>query len=306
LPQRANHLDGAAMRKRFPATALAIAFIAVNVVGLFFLQDWMREGQARSLHGPVIYETVSDFSHIRVREKDSLRGLFFVDPEGQEQRQSAIDLDHPEELQLGYSRSIFISLLFRRPQEQVLIVGLGGGGMVRFLNQKLPETQVDAVEIDPVVVKIAADYFGTDNGPNTSIYTEDAFVFLKEPHGPYDVIYMDAFLKPPTESGLKELQQRLKTVVFLQDVKARLEPEGLVAINLIETDDSTESDLEALREAFAQVYVFGVPGTYNLAVIASQNPERISAEELRARAAALDEESEIGFEFAPLVKLLRD
>ena len=143
--------------------------------------------------GEIIHEVQSAYSHIRVREREKIRSLMFVDGEsGLEQRQSAIDMDAPEEMQLGYTRSLFASFLFRHPQERVLIVGLGGGGMVRFLNHHFTETQVDAVEIDPEVVKIAADYFGTREGERTTIHTEDAFVYLKSLHGPYDAIYMEA------------------------------------------------------------------------------------------------------------------
>ena len=102
-----------------------------------------------------------------------------------------------------------------QPQERVLIVGLGGGGMVRFLNHHFMETQVDVVEIDPAVVQIAADYFGTYAGSRTMIVTEDAFVYLKQPHGPYDAIYMDAFLKPAADAGLEGVTQRFFAVSML-------------------------------------------------------------------------------------------
>jgi len=284
----------------------AVVFGLAISVGLpLLLTQQFRESANDRLYGKVIYETTSEFSRIRVRERDGIRNLFFIEDSGVEQRQSAIDLKAPHELQLGYCRSLFASLLFRHPQERLLIAGLGGGGMVRFLNHALPETQVDVVEIDPVVVKIAADYFGTAPGPRTAIHTQDAFVFLREPHGPYDAIYMDAFLQPPADSGMDELTRRLKTVNFLKDIQGRLKPGGVVAFNLIEPDPSTKSDLMAIREAFPSVYLFSVPGTGNLVVIASREGTKLSTEELSRRAAALEEQLPIGLPFQDFVRDLR-
>lgn len=252
-------------------------------------------------YGEILHETTSDFSHIRVRQRGPIRSLLFVDDNGSEQRQSAISMDNPEELQLSYTRSLFISFLFRHPQERVLIVGLGGGGMVRYLNQLQPETHVDSVEIDPAVVRIAADYFDTKPGPKTSIFTEDAFVYLKETETTYDVIYMDAFLRPPDDSGLEAVTQRLKTVNFLKSLHPRLNPNGLVAFNLIEADESTNEDLEAMNEAFPNVYIFSAPKSGNLAVIASLDPERLSKETILARATEFESKTSLQLDFEDMV-----
>lgn len=266
---------------------------------------WGPRAQERRLevrYGPVIHETRSAFSHIRVRDREGIRSLMFVGEHGTEQRQSAIDLDHPEQLVLAYTRAIFASYLFRQPQDRVLIVGLGGGGMVRFLNHHFPKTQVEAVEIDPAVVAVAAEFFGTMGGPRTTIHTEDAFVFLREPQGPYDVIYMDAFLVPPMDSDLGEKTHRLKTTAFLEGLQRHLKPEGLLACNLIERDASTQRDLEALRSAFAQVHTFTAPGSGNLVVVASRSEARLTETQLRERASMLEERFPGVLEWRALVR----
>ena len=43
--------------------------------------------------------------------------------------------------------------------QSVLIVGLGGGTIPRALRELLPETQIDVVEIDPAVVRVAQPLF---------------------------------------------------------------------------------------------------------------------------------------------------
>ena len=274
------------------------------ILGFVFLQS--GTSRTEKLYGEVIHETTSEFSLIRVREKGGIRSLFFVDERGREQRQSAIDVLNPHQLQLRYSRSIFSTFLFRNPQEHVLIVGLGGGGMVRFLNHVMPETKVDAVEIDPAVVSIAADYFGTHESDTNRIFTQDAFVFLREAtNGPYDVIYMDAFLKPTVNPGASEVTQRLKTVTFLKDVQARLKPGGLLAFNLIESHNSTAKDLSAIRETFPSVYLFSVPGSGNLVVIASLEETPVTEAELAERIGKIEPRLRGQLPFEQFVESLR-
>jgi len=75
-----------------------------------------------------------------------------------------VNLKKPYELLEAYARYMFLSYLFQAQPERVLIVGLGGAAMVHFLKHYDPEVHVDVVEIDPAVVKIAAEYFECRSG----------------------------------------------------------------------------------------------------------------------------------------------
>ena len=256
--------------------------------------------------GLLLYETRSGFSHIRVREKGSVRCLLFVDENGNEQRQSAIDLAAPGENQLGYTKSLFASLLFCHPQNRVLIVGLGGGGMVQFLNHAFPGMTVEAVEIDPVVVSIAAEYFKTVPGPKTVIHTRDAFAFFEEDSGGYDAIYMDAFLRPSADSELAEKTTRLKTEDFLKILQSHLNPGGVIAFNLIEKEEETPGDVASIRHVFPGTFLFSVPNSGNLVVIGTKESPGPDLEALRRRAVKLDEELvSAGLSFRSLAENLR-
>lgn len=250
--------------------------------------------------GETIAETQSEYSHIRVRAAGSVRTLMFVDDTGTETRQSSLDTAAPGNLQVAYTGYQFASLLVRYPQDRVLMVGLGGGSMVRFFNHHFPEAHVDAVEIDPAVVALAAEHFGTRPGPNTRIFTEDAFAFLRRDHQPYDVIYMDAFLSPAEGTDEVGLPDQGKTRSFLKSLHRHLKPGGAVAFNLIESK-STKADLAAIRDAFPTVYVFDVPKYTNLAVIASLNPRFLSDETLRQTAQKLDRTHPLSFPLTALV-----
>lgn len=278
-------------------------FFRILLFGLVFLAlltatRWFQE----SSRGEIIFETTSDYSHIRVREDENVRSLVFVDGTGREQLQSSIDLADPGTMRVPYTRTMFSSLLFKPEQQRILIVGLGGGGMVRFAESKLPGTQVEAVEIDPAVVQVAAEYFETTEGPRTTIHTADAFEFLRAENGPYDAIYMDAFLRPKANPDLSEITQRLKTVEFLKDVRARLTPDGVVVFNLIAWYPTTRGNILSISEAFPNHYEFSVPGTGNLIVVATQSEDRVSEEQLSERA----EDLKVDLPFSDFVENLKD
>jgi len=255
--------------------------------------------------GEIIHETQSEYSTIRIREKGPVRTLLFVDRNGDEQTQSSINTEAPAEHQLGYTKSLFATLLFHYPQNRVLIVGLGGGGMVQFLNFTFPAMMVEAVEIDPVVEQLAEEYFRTRPGPQVRIHTQDVFDFVTEAGGVYDAIYMDAFLQPPADSPLEEKTLRLKTVEFLTQLQTRLAPDGLVAFNIIPAEPSAESNLTAIEEAFASTFSFDVPGTGNRVVIACKSGTTASREELLERAKQLDDALLLDFSFQDLARNLR-
>ena len=273
------------MRSSLPFIGGLLVLAFLNFFLFQWLGEWQRSARQTERNGEIIFETQSAFGHLRVREKERRRSLLFVGSDGREQLQSQIDLEEPETLQLPYTRGLFVSFLLHPEQEDVLIVGLGGGGMVRFLNGRLPEIAVTAVEIDPEVVAIAETYFGTAPGPKTTILTQDAFVLLADDSRSFDVIYMDAFLRPPdTEADLQEKAQRLKTTEFLREIRDRLNPGGVVAFNLIESDATTSRDLEAIRAVFSPVHLFEVGDSGNLVVVGSTAGDRLSEEELRRRA----------------------
>jgi spermidine synthase len=246
-------------------------------------------------------EVKSDFSRIVVRKEGNVRSLVFVHDDGEEGLESELDLSQPHRLLLQYSRYMFTSYLFRSKPQQVLLVGLGGGSMVHFLKHYEPELRVDVVEIDPAVVTIADVYFGVRSGGKVKILLQDAFKYLTTTKERYDVIYMDAFLKPSAQTDISGVPLRLKTVQFLKDVQKRLQPDGLVVFNVHVYDDTKET-LATIRQAFPQVYVFPVSHRLSLVVVGSLAKERAKLSDLRLRAKELDRRFQTNFSFQELLK----
>jgi spermidine synthase len=236
--------------------------------------------------GELEHEEVSPFSRIRIRRDGDVRALTFVRDNGDEAVQSRIDLNAPQTLVSPYARRMFASYLYQPHPRRVLIVGLGGGAMVRFLTHHEPHVQIDAVEIDPAVVRLADQYFGVRTGGNVRVHTADAFSFIETTTDRYDVIFMDAFLRPSADTDTTGVPSRLKTLEFLRRLKQALSPGGVVAFN-INDHDRMADDIASVAAAFGHVAAYSSPPAENKVVIATEG-SMATDDELRARITALD------------------
>jgi spermidine synthase len=254
---------------------------------------------ARTL-GRLEHEEVSAFSRIRVRSDGDVRALTFVRDDGQEVVQSRVSLTAPHTLLAPYARCMFASYVYQPQPRRVLIVGLGGGAMVRFLTHHEPHVQIDAVEIDPAVVRLADRYFGVRSGGNVRVHTADAVRFVESTADRYDLILMDAFLRPSSDTDATGVPTRLKTLAFLDRLKQALAPGGIVAFNVNE-HESMADDIAAVASAFGRVAVYRCPPSDNKVIIAADGGVAAD-DDVRARIGALDARFDGALSFAELLR----
>ena len=285
-----------ARRALAPALAAVALFAAAAA-----LVVWSRS--ARQTLGVLEHEETSAYSTIRVRRDGDVRLLTFVRDDGRELVQSRVDLTAPQSLASPYARSMFASYLYQPEPRRVLVVGLGGGAMVRFLAHHAPDVHVDAVEIDPVVVRLADQYFSVRSGGNVRIVTADAVAFIAATEERYDLIFMDAFLRPSGDTDGTGVPTRLKTVAFLGRVKQALAPGGAVAFNINQHAGVAE-DIAAVSEVFGTVAIYGAPPADNDVVIATEGAMPGDAD-LMARIGGLDQRFRGALPFADILRLRR-
>jgi spermidine synthase len=254
--------------------------------------------------GSVEFETKSTFSHIRVRRNGSVRSLIFVRDSGEEAYESQVNLRSPHILRFSYLQHMFTSYLFQQQQSSVMVVGLGGGSMIHFLQKYDPRVSIEAVEIDPVVVELAERYFAVRPKENVRLVVADAFDHLKKTKKKYDTIYMDAFLKPSASTDDTGVPLNLRTEAFYKELQALLTAEGSVVFN-INPHDQMQSDIATIRAAFPQTYVFSLPNSEGVVVVGSLKKERMTAAELITAGKTMDDRFKAGFSFETLAKHLR-
>ena len=244
----------------------------------------------------------SAYSNILVQDKGSIRSLYFVRDSGQIVLETAVDLEHPEKLKVPYTRAMFVSEAFFSTRiDSALLIGLGGGAMVHHIHHYWNDQKLDAVDIDPVIVDIAKNYFVVPHSTspyfkNTSIelHVADGFIFINKAHEKnekYDVIYMDAFLKPSTDTDKTGIPLRLKTLTFYDELKSILNEDGIVVFNINNNKD-INADLQHISDSFEHVWKLAVPNRGNLIVVGCL--QEIDETTLFNRATHIDKKKGLG------------
>lgn len=233
-------------------------------------------------------EITTGFSTVRIRDEGTVRTLYFVDDDGREVVESRMDLARPGFLEVPYTRCMFASYLFVPQPRRVLLVGLGAGSMVRFLQHHDPDVEVDALDIDPDIVRIAEEYFGSRPAEGVRFQVADGYQVLRTAERRWDVVFMDAFLKPSMETDSTGVPLRLKEVPFYAAVKGHLADGGVVVFN-VNGHHGLEEDVMTIRDAFGPVALVRSEGSNNVIVVATKEgrlPDRLT---LERHAAAADQ-----------------
>ncbi len=253
--------------------------------------------------GIIEHEVQSPYSLIRVRRLGNIRSMVFVRNSGEEAYQSQVNLANPHLLRFNYLQHMFASYLLLPEQKKVLVVGLGGGSMVHFLQKHDAECEVDAVEIDPVVVQLAERFFLLKQTNNVRVIVADAFEYFAANEAKYDVIYMDAFLKPSDSTDRTGAPLKMRTIEFYKQLQSHLTDGGSVVFN-INPHPAIRDDVATIVEAFPQAYVFKLPKAEGFVVIGSMQSARMKPEALRTAGRALDRRLKTGFSFDTLASHL--
>lgn len=229
----------------------------------------------------------SNFSRMVIQDEKDRRALYFVKDSGRNVLESAMDRKDPDHLKLLYSRAMFATHLFHPAPETSLLVGLGGGSMPRFIQSRIPEMWLDIVEIDPAIEMVARQYFFWSPAPKTRLFITDAEEFMVGQKERYDVIYMDAYLKPATETDSLGVPLGLKTRRFRKDLRDSLRKNGIIAFNL-NRSEHLEEDLDIYSEGYAGRVLLNVPSRENRVLLVFRDGPVPDLELVRSRARRLD------------------
>lgn len=253
---------------------------------LFFFATALATGGSLLLINSrrVRVEIETEYSRALVVDEDERRALYFYKRNGGKALESAMHLKDPIRLMLPYSGVMLFGNVIAENPRNALLIGLGGGSMVKYIGKKIPELQLDVVEIDSQIHNIAQKYFLLPEKPGINIYIEDAFDYLGKSSMLYDLIYVDAFLNSADHTDEMGVPLNLKTKDFYYLLNSALHADGAVAFNLNRSSDTNE-DIRMIHTNFSNVYKFTVPERSNIVVVATNQPRRWSREQLVERAA---------------------
>lgn len=118
---------------------------------------------------------------------------------------------------------------FFRPRQvhRVLVLGVGGGAVIRQLNHFLAPERIIGVELNPVHMEIARDHFGVE-ADNVTLELADALVWLRQYKGAgFDLIIDDLF----SDSGGEPQRAVVADNSWMRLLLKRLAPQGTLVIN---------------------------------------------------------------------------
>lgn len=144
-------------------------------------------------------------------------------------------------------------------QQRVLVLGLGGGAVVQQLQWLLPEAHITAIEIDPIHIQVARDWFGiTDD--MAKIVQADAVSWLQSYKGEgFDYIVDDLF--GHLSSEVKRSHQ-LDTK-WLKSIGACLTSSGTLVCNCESSKDLKSSLASQRGQGFVDAYSWHLPNYDN-------------------------------------------
>lgn len=94
--------------------------------------------------------------------------------------QSAMRLAEPNDLDLRYTQKMMSFLLFRPRPRRLLLIGLGGGSLVKFCHYRLPATHMTVLENNPDVIALQEAFLVPPDGPNLKVLEADGAAYLEQ------------------------------------------------------------------------------------------------------------------------------
>jgi spermidine synthase len=178
--------------------------------------------------------------------------------------QSAMWLERPFATRFDYTDFFHLGLAYRPEARDVLFVGLGGASAPKRMWRDFRDLRIHVVELDPVVADVAYRYFRLPRDPRLTVDIADGRRFLQRDDRRWDVIAIDAYFAD-------SIPFHLTTHEFLQLVRSRLRPGGVVLANVIGALEGPGSRLfralvRTYRTAFPTVLVHPVGEENEVAV----------------------------------------
>jgi spermidine synthase len=163
----------------------------------------------------------SPYHRLTVTDNDGVRLLKF-----ERNHQSSMRIDDPFETTIAYVGYLHITLAVKPDAARALVIGLGGGSVVKRLWRDHPAMHFDVAEIDPEVAEVAVALFEVPgDDPRIDIHVADGRAFLQASAATYDIIIVDAF-------DDDRVPRPLLTEEFMRLVRDHLAQDGVVAWNM--------------------------------------------------------------------------
>ena len=245
----------------------------------------------------IIYRNSCDEGVIEIGQDQDILSLYF----GNDAKQSCMDMFRPNRLVLSYTRAMMASLLFQPQPEKVLLIGLGGGSIAKFLLHHYPDCSIDVVEIRADVVKLAHEYFFLPENERMQIFIDDVSRFLRNQDGryqQYDLILTDAFNHDGVSTSIKSFE-------FFEYCSERLTDKGVVATNLWNNKQDHSHEINQTMEHIFDNNVLNLPVPDRANIIALATKNKCTFQRSNSSRLITDLEQSLGLELGEFMRRIK-
>jgi spermidine synthase len=187
--------------------------------GVIFGEEMALSFEQKLYSDPIIYAEDTEYQHIVLtKEQGDLR--LYLD--GQLQFSSSDEYRYHETL-------VHIPMALAERREKILVLGGGDGLALRELEKYEEVEEITLVDLDPAMVELASNNRllkglneNAFESEKVEVYHRDAFDFMEEAEGFYDVIIVD--LPDPNNESLNKLY----TLEFYSLLRNHLDPGGMI------------------------------------------------------------------------------
>ncbi|MBD8453665.1 spermidine synthase [Serratia rubidaea] len=233
--------------------------------------------------GQEIHREADEYGDIIVTEHKQYRMLRFDEL----YEQSKVSMRAPASPIHHYIKAMLMAIAWRE-EGDVLLLGLGGGSLLRALHAYDPDRRLDVVELRSRVLAVARSYFTLPEAGCVNYHIDDAGRYLRRvPMRRYGFIFSDlysAFSMSPQQG----------TEAFLERCRDALCDGGWLVLNYLEMPHSQTLLYHALYRVFTDVF-FCETGSGNVVIYASYatNAYRLQALQTQALRLSRDGVAEV-------------
>ncbi len=154
--------------------------------------------------------------------------------------------------------------------KRVLVLGVGGGAVIRQLSVLFQPEQIIGVDIDGQHLEIANRFFDLDAG-HIQLIEADAEAWLKHNRGRFDLIIEDVFI----EQARRPVRAIAADSDWMRLLLRNLTTNGTLVMNFAAEEEFRQSDVYrdmSVRNAFSAIYQLSMPTLDNLVLALHKGP----------------------------------
>lgn len=241
--------------------------------------------------GLLVHQTHDEEGSIEVIDKKGERALHF----GSHSRQSSMLLADPNQLNSLYAQAMMGLLLFNDSPKDILMIGLGGGTITKYLLHHFAECTIKVIEYRSSVLKVARSHFELPRDPRLKVkigcggeYISTQSKLAEEQH---DLMVIDAF-------DHQGMALEVSSEKFFDGCRTLLKDDGLLAINLWGTNKDLFQEVTWNMGRVFEWRILFLPVRKRGNIIGfafRENAPKYSMKELREKANLLEQKYQLNF-----------